>query len=53
MKHRGGEPFGEHISKLQRGGNMKNSGFTKGNPISNKMEVNLDVLCPLVLDRVG
>jgi hypothetical protein len=32
---------------------MKYTSFTEGNSITNKVEINLDMLGPLVLNRIG
>jgi hypothetical protein len=46
------KPFGEDVGILRCRGNMENSNVTKGNLLSNKMEVDLNVLRPLMLHRI-
>ena len=47
------QSFGEDVGILRGGWNMKNSNSTKSNMFLNKMEINLDVFSPLMLDWVG
>jgi hypothetical protein len=47
------EAFGEDVSELQCGGNMKNTDSTDGNTFPDKMEINFHMLGALMLNRVG
>lgn len=48
-----GEPFGHHISELLRRRDMKDTEFAERNLLPNEVDVDLDVLGPPVMDRVG
>ena len=48
-----GRPLGEDISKLGRRWDMENTNVTNNNPFPHEVEINLNMLCVLMLDRVG
>ena len=50
LKHRGGETLGEDVDVLRCRWDMKNPNLTKGDSLSNKMEINLNMLRALMLD---
>ena len=52
-EHRRRQPFRKDINKLQLRWNMQDFGFTERHAITNKVEINLYMLGPLVLHRVG
>jgi hypothetical protein len=49
----GGKTLGEDASKLGGGLYMKNPNITDSHPVTNEMQVNLHMLRPLMLNRVG
>jgi hypothetical protein len=53
LKHRGRKALGEDVSKLRGGGNMENSNIINGNPLTDEMEIDLNVLRALVLNWIG
>jgi hypothetical protein len=53
LKHRRREPLGEDVSKLWGGRNVKDMNISNGETLANEMEVNLDMLRMLMLDRIG
>jgi hypothetical protein len=52
-KYRRRKPLGEDIGKLRRGGNMKNTDGSNGDPFPNEVEVDFHVLGALMLNGVG
>ena len=52
-EHRCWETFGEDISKLGRRWYVKHANVTNNNPFPHKVEINLDMLCALMLNRIG
>jgi hypothetical protein len=50
---RGGKTLGEDVSELGGGRYMKNPNITNSHSVSNEMQVNLHMLRPLMLNRVG
>jgi hypothetical protein len=48
-----GSPFGEDISILWGCRNKKNTNFTEGHALANKVKINLNMFGALMLDRVG
>jgi hypothetical protein len=49
LKHRGRKTLGEDVGVLGCGRNMKYPNVAEGDPLSNKMEINLNMLHPLML----
>jgi hypothetical protein len=49
-EHSIGQSFGEDVCVLGSRGDMN---VTKSNPLANKMKINLDMLCTLMLNLVG
>jgi len=47
------ETLGEDIGVLGRRGDMENPNLTEGDTLLNKVEINLNVLRALMLDRIG
>jgi hypothetical protein len=47
------EALGHDVSKLVSGGNMKNPDLSKRHLLANEVNVNLDLLRPSVVNRVG
>jgi len=45
--------FGEDVGVLRCRRDMENSNVTKGNLLSNKMEIDLNMLRPLMLHRIA
>ena len=45
--------LGENVSKLSRRGNMKHLNLTKSNLFTNKMNINLNMLCASVLNWIA
>jgi hypothetical protein len=50
---RGRKTLCEYVSELGGGRNMENPNITNSHPVSNKVQVNLHMLRPLMLNRVG
>jgi hypothetical protein len=53
LEERGRKNLGEDVRVLRCCGNMKNPSMTKGNFLSNKVEINLNMLCSLMLHWVA
>jgi hypothetical protein len=53
LEHTGGQPLGENVGELRARWNMKNSSFSKGDPVTNEVKIYLDMLGSLVLNRIG
>ena len=53
LKYRCWETLGEDIDVLGCRGDMENSNMTEGDTLLNKVEINLNVLRALMLDRIG
>jgi len=53
LKHGGGEALGEDVGVLGCRRDMKDPYLAEGNPLPNKVEINLNVLRALMLDWVG
>ena len=53
LKHRGGEALDEDVGVLGCRRNMKYPNVADGDPLPNKMETNLNMLRPLMLNRVA
>jgi hypothetical protein len=53
LKHQRREALGEDVDKLRSGRDMKNLHFSDGNPFASEVEVELDMLRLLMLDRIG
>ena len=53
LKYRCWETLGEDIGVLGCHGDMENSNMTEGDTLPNKVEINLNVLRALMLDRIG
>jgi hypothetical protein len=49
-KHEGRQAFRKDVCKLRGGRNMLNANFTSSNPLTNKMDIYLDMLRPMVLN---
>ena len=49
LKQRGRKTLGENVNVLRRRRNVKNPNVTEGNLLSNKVEIDLNVLRPLML----
>jgi hypothetical protein len=49
----GRKTLGEDVSKLGGGRYMENPNIANSHPVSNKVQVNLHMLRPLMLNRVG
>ena len=47
------ETLHEDISILERGRNVENTNIPEGDALTDKVEINLDMLRPLMLNRVG
>lgn len=45
-------PLVENVGVLEPRGNMKNTNVTKCNYIPHKIDVDLNMLCPLMLDEI-
>jgi hypothetical protein len=52
-KHGGRKPFCEDVCKLRGGRNMLNTNFTSSNPLTNKMEIYLNMLRPMMLNWIS
>jgi hypothetical protein len=52
-EYRGGQALGEYASKLGSGRDMEDPNIIDNNTVTNKVQVNLHMLRPLMLDRVG
>jgi hypothetical protein len=52
LEHGSRKPLGEDVGVPRCRRNMKNSNMTKSNLLSNKMEIDLNVLRPLMLHRI-
>jgi hypothetical protein len=53
IKHRGGETLREDVGKLRCRRDMEDADLTDGNLLSDKMKINLHMLCALMLNGVG
>ena len=53
LEHGGGKTLGEDVSKLGRRWYVKNPNITNGDPFTNEVEINLNMLRPLMLHRVA
>jgi hypothetical protein len=53
LKHRGRKVIGEDVSVLRCCRNMKYPNVAEGDPLPNTMEINLNVLRPLMLNWVA
>ena len=53
LKYRCWETLGEDIGVLGCRGDMGNPNLTEGDTLPNKVEINLNVLRELMLDRIG
>jgi hypothetical protein len=47
------QPFGEDISELGRCRNVKDTNLAEADALTDEMQVDLDMLCALMLDRVA
>ena len=52
LKQRGRKTFGENVSVLRRRRNVKNPNVTEGDLLLNKVEIDLNMLRPLMLYRI-
>ena len=52
-ERRGGESLGEDVGELGGGRHVEDPNIADGDLVTNEVEVNLHVLRPLVLNRVG
>ena len=52
LKQRGRKTLGENVSVLRRRRNVKNPNMTEGGLLSNKVEIDLNMLCPLMLYQI-
>jgi hypothetical protein len=50
---RGRKTLGEDVSELEGGRYMENPNISNSHPVTNEMQVNLHMLRPLMLNRVG
>jgi hypothetical protein len=50
---RSGQPLREDVRKLRRRWDMKNTNITNGNALVDEVEINLDMLRALMLNRVS
>jgi hypothetical protein len=50
---RGGETLGEDVDKLGGGRDMEDPNIADSNPVANKVQVDLHMLRPLILNGVG
>jgi hypothetical protein len=53
QKHQSGQTFREDVYELGGCGYVQDADITDGNVFLDKVEVNLDMLCALVLNEVG
>ena len=53
LKQQCGKAPGEDVGELRGGRYMKNSHISNGDTLTHKVKVDLDMLCVLMLDRVG
>ena len=53
LKYKCWETLGEDVGVLGCHGDMENPNLTEGNTLPNKVEINLNVLRALMLDRIG
>ena len=53
LKYRCWETLGEDVGIPGCHGDMENPNLTEGDTLPNKVEINLNVLCALMLDRIG
>ena len=52
MEHYGRKTLREDVSKLESGGDVQNMYITEGDALSDEVEINLDMLHTLMLNRV-
>ena len=52
-KHRGRKPFGEDVGELGGGRDVEDANISTGDPLVDKVKIDLDMLHALVLDGVG
>jgi hypothetical protein len=53
LKYRRWETLGEGVGVLVYHGGMQNPNLTEGDTLPNKVEINLNMLCALMLDRIS
>jgi hypothetical protein len=52
-KHHGRKPFGEDVGELGGGRDVEDVNISTGDPLVDKVKIDLDMLHALVLDGVG
>ena len=53
LKRLSRQSLGENVGKLSRRGNMKHPNLTKSNLFTNKMNINVNMLCASVLNWIA
>jgi hypothetical protein len=53
LKHYRRKPLGEDVGELRGGRNVKDTNISNGDMLADEVEVNLDMLCALMLNGVG